>query len=107
MLTSFWRVPGGSSHSGTPTDWIAARSTRVVEVYCVCDPEIAANRFVTRDRHTGHLDSTKQIEDVVSNFRNLVAKGHLGIGKLVQVDMSSEVDLDDVVSKVKTLLEFA
>ena len=42
VLTSFWRHPAMSTDSGTPTDWISAISTGVVEVYCACDPEVAS-----------------------------------------------------------------
>ena len=42
ILVSFWHVPGMSPDSGTPTGWLAALSSRVVEVHCACAPEIAA-----------------------------------------------------------------
>src|ERR1043166_3740877 len=60
VLTSFWRTPEISTHSGTPTEWSAAISQRMVEVYCDCDPAVAATRFSTRVRHPGHLDRAKR-----------------------------------------------
>ena len=105
VLTSFWRNPQISTHSGTPTDWITAASRCVIEVYCVCDPEVAAARFINRVRHRGHLDSGKQYEDVVSNFRSLTALGPLGIGGLLQVNTSGEVNLGEVVKNVKSRLQ--
>lgn len=104
VLTSFWRTPEISTHSGTPTEWIAALAQRVVEVYCVCDPEVAATRFINRVRHPGHLDSAKRHEEVLSNFRTLAAIGPLGVGTLIRVDTSDEVNLNAVVSEVKSRL---
>lgn len=105
VLVSFWRGAHSTLNSGTPTEWIAAISDRIVEAYCVCDPEIAATRFVTRVRHPGHLDKGKEREDVLSAFRTLASRGPLNIGRLIRVDTSCEVDLDSVVGKVKTLLD--
>jgi hypothetical protein len=107
VLTSFWRNPEMSSDSGTPTDWIAATSQCIVEVYCVCDSEVAATRFVNPIRHPRHLDKIKRNEDVLSDFRTLAAIGPLGIGKLLRVDTSGKVDLDIVVSNMKSLLKQA
>jgi adenylylsulfate kinase-like enzyme len=107
VLTSFWRNSETSAQSGTPTDWITSVSQRIVEVHCVCDPEIAATRYLNRARHPGHLDSVKRREDVLSSFRRLAAVGALGLGKLLQVDTANEIDLDSVVREVKALLRDA
>jgi adenylylsulfate kinase-like enzyme len=104
VLTSFWRHSQMPPHSGTPVDWIVSTSQRIVEVYCVCDPDVAATRFIKRVRHPGHLDIAKQLEDVLANFRTLATMGPLGIGKLIRVDTSADLDLDLVVRDVKTLL---
>jgi hypothetical protein len=104
VLTSFWHNSEMSPHSGTPTDWIASISQRLVEIHCLCDPEVAATRFIKRVRHPGHLDGAKRREDILSRFRTLAAMGPLGIGKLLRVDTSKEIDLDLIVGEVKTLL---
>ena len=105
VLTSFWRKAEVSIHSGTPTDWITAMSQRVVEVYCACTPELAAMRFVNRTRHSGHLDSAKRIEDLLPGFQALASTGPIGVGKLLRVDTSDEVNLDPVISAVRSLLD--
>jgi len=74
-----------------------------VEIHCVCDPQLAAQRFLNRSRHPGHLDREKGIEDLLSAFQELAALGPLGIGRLLQVDTTTEVDLDLVVSQVKAI----
>ena len=104
VLTSFWRHPAMSNDSGTPTEWIASISQRLVEVHCLCDPEDAASRFSNRVRHPGHLDSLKQPEALLSSFRTLAAMGALGLGKLLQVDTAKKIDLDLIVSEVNSLL---
>jgi hypothetical protein len=75
----------------------------VVEVHCACDPELAASRFVHRIRHPGHLDSAKRYEEVLSSLRTL-ALGPLGIGEVLEIDTSNEVDLVTVLGEVKALL---
>src|SRR5205823_5864786 len=56
ILVSFWHVPGMAADSGTPTEWIAGLDADVVHVFCDCPAEVAAERFVRRARHPGHLD---------------------------------------------------
>jgi shikimate kinase len=99
-----WRNPAISTDSGTPTDWITATSSCVVEVYCLCDPETAAARFLDRVRHPGHLESAKPYEEVLASLRALSAFGPLGIGEVLQVDTCNEANLETVVGKVKALL---
>ncbi|HEV7784959.1 MAG TPA: AAA family ATPase [Thermoanaerobaculia bacterium] len=101
VLASFWRHPQVTGESGTPTGWIAALPGKVVEVHCVCPPEVAAERFLTRKRHDGHLDRDKRSEDLVADFVRLASLGPLGIGLLVTVDTGCAVDLDGVVHQLE------
>lgn len=104
VLTSFWRHSQMPSYSGTPTDWIRSNAERLVEVYCLCDPEIAAARFLSRSRHPGHLDNTKHREELLAHFQTLAAMGPLGLGKLLRIDTAKEIAFDRLVCEVKTLL---
>jgi cytidylate kinase len=104
VLTSFWRHREILNQSGTPTEWLAAVSPSLVEIYCLCHPEVAAARFINRQRHPGHLDSAKQPEDVLSHFRNLAALGPLGLGRLLKVDTTNDINLNRLVVEIKTLL---
>jgi|SRR6185312_765048 len=101
VLASFWRHPRTSGESGTPPGWIAALSGKVVEVHCLCPPEVAAERFLARKRHDGHLDRDKRREDLVADFARLAALGPLGIGPLVRVDTGGIVDLGGVLLQVE------
>src|SRR5437667_11503725 len=64
ILASFWHLPGMLSDAGTPTDWLQALSNHLVNVHCVCEPEIAASRFLQRRRHVGHLDGESSYAEV-------------------------------------------
>jgi thymidylate kinase len=73
----------------------------VVEVHCDCRPETAAQRFLARERHVGHLDGQKRSSEVIASFTRLAALGPLGIGRLIRVDTSVPVDVEAVVSVLK------
>ena len=92
VVVSWWRREGSSPPSGTPVRWL--RAVNPVEVYCHCPPEVAAERFLGRQRHPGHGDD-RWADDpagVIARFARLAEAGPLGIGPVVTVDTSSEVD---------------
>jgi predicted kinase len=101
VLASFWRHSQSTSESGTPTSWLNALPGPVVEVHCVCPPETAAERFLARQRHDGHLDDQKRPEEVRASLTQLGALGHLGVGPLIRVDTSVAVDVETVVSRMR------
>ena len=92
VIVSWWRHPLSNSNSGTPIDWLLQLGSEIVEVYCVCDPAVAATRFQQRRRHVGHLDQSKLHSDLVESFREQAELGPLGIGRLIKVDTNVEVD---------------
>jgi len=101
VLASFWKHPQNTSASGTPTSWLDALPGPIIEVHCDCSPEMAARRFLARQRHGGHLDDQKRPDDVVAGFIQLDALGPLGIGALIRIDTSAAVDAETVVSRLK------
>jgi predicted kinase len=92
IVTSFWHVAGMPADSGTPTAWLRALSTTVVNVHCECPPHLAATRFAQRTRHPGHLDGARTEADVLASIRALPTPGHLGIGETVFVDTTHPVE---------------
>ena len=100
VLASFWRHPQMTGESGTPTGWLSSLSGKIVEVYCVCSPEIAAERFSTRKRHDGHLDRDKRKDELVANFVQLAAHGPLGLGRLIGVDTDQVIDFDGILRQL-------
>jgi glucokinase len=104
ILVSLWRLPGMPLHSGTPTDWLQAPLHQVVNVHCVCEPELAASRFLRRRRHAGHLDGESSYAEVLESLRELTRLVPLDIGQRIVVDTSQEPHLIDVVSAIRDAL---
>jgi glucokinase len=100
VLVSHWRFDGMPSDSGTPTTWLLGLSSHIVNVHCSCEPEIAAERFLQRKRHPGHLDGEASYAEVLAGLRAIARLGPLGIGPRVEVDTSREPDLDAVVRDI-------
>jgi gluconate kinase len=101
ILMSFWRVPGVTADSGTPTGWLKSISGTVVNVHCVCDPELAAERFLQRKRHRGHLDVLRSYEELLAAFRNLSRLAPLGIGPRIEVNTSQDRNAEDIVRLIR------
>jgi len=86
--------------SGTPTAWLAGLSNRVAEVHCPCEPEVAAERFVGRRRHPGHLDGQASYDEVLRSLR-AIPRSAIEIGQQLVIDTSREPDLDIVVRDIR------
>ena len=104
ILVSFWRLPGMPSDSGTPVDWLGDPSYHLVNVHCVCSPEIAAERFAQRRRHPGHLDDVRSHADLVASLEALNRLAALDLGPRIEVDTTRELVLKDVERQVRALL---
>lgn len=104
-VVSFWRGPSTPENSGTATDWISELPGNIMEIYCDCPPELAAKRFIQRERHPCHFDSKRTLEDMHDRFTALSKDGPLGLGKLVRVDTSVEADVAKVARAIKTWVE--
>jgi hypothetical protein len=68
LLVSFWRSEVTDDVSGTPIDWLNGLSGRLVNVRCLCPPEVAARRFVNRRRHIGHFDNGRSFDTILKSF---------------------------------------
>jgi predicted kinase len=100
LLVSFWRLPGMSRNSGTPTDWLSQLSGRILNLHCECPAEISAARFGARKRHPGHLDSARSLEQILESIRDLEKLKTLEIGPRVPVDTSVEVNAEEVAGRL-------
>ena len=58
-------------------------------------------RFIQRNRHDGHLDSNKNHEELIVSFHELSSLGPLGIGHLIKVDTSDELDIVALIDDIK------
>jgi AAA domain len=101
ILASFWRVPGMPPDSGTPSLWLQSPAHHIVNVHCVCEPGLAATRFLRRRRHPGHLDGESSFEQILENLRTLAQLAPLDIGTRITVDTSREPNVADVVRRVR------
>jgi hypothetical protein len=73
----------------------------VVNVHCVCAPEVAAERFLRRQRHAGHLDIERPYEDVLRSLRAIAELGVLPCAVRVEVGTSRPVDVDMLARDVR------
>jgi predicted kinase len=105
VITSWWRHPSSSVDSGTPVEWLSSLSGIVIEIHCVCSPEVAAKRFLSRKRHEGHLDHMKTGADVLANFQQQAALGPLGLGRVVKVDTEQTLQLRALLAEINSGLE--
>jgi glucokinase len=101
VLVSFWRLAGMAADSGTPTEWLGRISnTAIVNVQCNCEPETAAERFLQRKRHPGHLDSEASHGEVLASLRKLSRLAPLGIKPRIDIDTSQDLNLRDLVRDI-------
>lgn len=103
VLVSHWRHASSLEDSGTPIGFLRSLSTHIVEVHCVCPPEIAVQRFTSRQRHPGHNDG-ERAPRLVAQFQHLAGQGPLGIGRTVVVRTDRPFDFDFVAENVRTAL---
>ena len=100
ILVSFWHHPTMAADVGTPTAWLSELAGRVVNVHCVCPTEIAAQRFLRRQRHPGHLDTQRDYQDVLQSLLPLAELRPIEIESRIEIDTSQPVDLAGLVSEV-------
>jgi AAA domain len=104
VITSWWRHPSSGSESGTDTQWLSQLPGPMVELHCVCRAELAAERFVSRRRHAGHLDAEKSFHEILTSFEEQALLGPLGIGPLVEVPTEIFPELSQVATAVFSAL---
>ncbi len=101
LLVSWWRHPASTRPSGTPTEWLSDLQGPVLELHCACAPSVAAQRFVDRQRHAGHLDGTRPRESLITEFADHATAGALGIGPLLTVRTDRVIDVEAVLAAVR------
>jgi hypothetical protein len=94
-------VPGIAADSGTPTGWLVDLQGMLVHVRCVCEPAIAAHRFLERHRHAGHLDGAVSAAELEGRFR---AAGVLDLHPRIDVDTAGIPDTGALVLEIRKRL---
>ena len=103
VIVSFWRHESTGGTAGTPTAWLSSLPGALVEVHCVCPPEIAERRFRERQRHPGHKDGDRS--GLIEQFQALAERGRLGVGAAVVVRTDEPYELADVLEKIREHVE--
>jgi hypothetical protein len=91
-------------NSGTPAKWLSGLSEKVVNVHCECSAEVAAERFVHRKRHPGHLDNNRSHAEILASIRGVASLGRLDITPRIIVDTSVTPSLEAVLRQVRRAL---
>ncbi len=86
VVVSHWRASGGQSTSGTPTEWLQQHFSSVVQVHCKCAPQLAAQRFMSRTRHLGHLDNLRSYTTTLDWMQSLAGQPQLQMANRVEVE---------------------
>lgn len=103
VLVSHWRHDGAEGSSGTPIAWLRSPSANVVEVHCVCPPDVAEQRFRSRQRHSAHNDA-ERAPGLAAQFLQLASRGPLGLGQTVTVATDERYELSALLAQVRTCL---
>lgn len=79
---------------------LAALPGPLVEVYCRCPPELAAERYAARHagRHSTHISSTITAEQL-ADFDRPIA-----LGPVIEVDTAAPVDVEAIAARIEALL---
>ena len=104
-LVSWWRPPHIANPSGTPSEWLAELHGPVVQVHCVCRVETAVERFLSRRRHPGHLDSVRSRESLLREFAELVGAVPIPDGVVIEVDTEGPVDTDALTERIHEFMQ--
>lgn len=103
VLISHWQQ-SLTLQSGTPTDWLDNSFHKIVEICCKCEPETAADRFLARSRHKGHLDNMRSFENVLSWMFSIEAGYPLHIGIQIEIETGKKPDYPDLVNQLNYII---
>jgi glucokinase len=105
ILVSFWRLPGMPLDTGTPTGWLPELSNRVLNLHCICPPDIAAERWFRRRRHPGHLDAESSFDEIKASIQANSLLGAPAVEPRIEVETSrGQLQLDVVARKIMSAL---
>jgi hypothetical protein len=100
VMASWWRHPRSTSASGTPITWLTSLPGELVELHCNCSPNVAVDRFVSPNRHPGHLDGRYNRLELLATFEEQRSLGPLALGRIVQIDTESSPPISDALTQL-------
>jgi len=106
----FWRLAAEANNAVLDNFFHRAFAHRIemlagpiVEVHCVCPPQLARERYLGRRRHPCHFDLTYGA-DMFDEWVRMDAAALAIPGSHVRsVDTTTELDIDDIVSWIRTI----
>lgn len=101
VIASWWRHPASRADTGTPVEWLSSLPGVLLELHCLCSPEVAAERFLSRKRHGGHLDHLKTHAELLASFRKQAALGPLNLGRVISVNTEQSLDLPTLLTEIE------
>lgn len=107
VLSSWWKHPRSESNSGTDISWLTAAGTHAIEVYCMCPAVVAVERFQTRRRHPGHLDSLHTREGLLAQFTQAQALGPLFSAQAMACNTAAPVPEHEIAGLVSSIRQRA
>ena len=89
--------------SSIEIEHLPALDRPIIEVYCHCPPDLAAERYALRAK-AGSRDSRTHVVTTLTDEMLAEFSTPLGLGELVTVDTSTPVDVARVGAQVRALL---
>tara|TARA_B110000908_G_C9910901_1_gene295299 strand:- start:24 stop:563 length:540 start_codon:yes stop_codon:yes gene_type:complete len=90
LLVSHWRPKDALVSSGTPGEWLGKTFSDVIEIHCDCSISIAANRFINRVRHKGHVDESRTSVEIVAWLNEYAAHLPIGFGRCISINSAND-----------------
>ena len=90
VLVSHWRPKVASVIYGTQSDWLVCTFNDVIEICCDCSVSVAANRFINRVRHIGHVDESRSSTEIEAWLSEYSVHLPIGFGMCISVNSTSE-----------------
>ena len=104
VLVSHWKPVAQGGDSGTPTDWLKAAYTSLIEVHCSCPADVALDRFLARRRHPSHLDEERDPIELAQWLKKLESGYPLGVGLVLEVRTDLKVNRQAIVDQLRLLI---
>lgn len=104
VLVSHWRPKLSDGPSGTSTAWLGSHFKHVIELFCDCPTQTAAQRFVNRKRHPGHLDQNRDVGEIAEWMGRYRTHLPIEIGRLIMVNSTNNVDFDQLIVEIQMAL---
>jgi predicted kinase len=104
LLAVAAQAPGAVLESVWRRSYAAAELARlpggVVEVFCRCDPAVAARRYALRagTRDAGHFDAERALAEI---WNDEVARPVAGGWPVIEADTSGPVDIGSLAARVR------